>query len=351
MGLNIERNGVVPRYLQIKLFIKQEYGVSYLTVRRAIGELVDEGLLYRRRGRGTFVAERGRISRKTRNVGFVFSERQRHGLADPYFCHVFDGLESECRRHDYALFCSTWPEQLLPMEAEGAGQPPARKVDGIVVGSIGDGDERIVRMSRFVPVVLLHGVLDDPRIPAVIADNTTAAGEATRHLLSLGHRRIAHVTGPLDCLDGRQRLEGYTAALAAAGLPDDPGLIVEGEFEFESGRQAVDRLMSPPAPPTALFCANDTMALGAMQRLREGGLSVPGDVSVMGVDDIGAASQCHPPLTTVSIPKEQIGSTAFSLLRDMIESDRRAAVEPVHVVPVKLIVRQSTGPPNGGPTA
>jgi LacI family transcriptional regulator len=183
----------------------------------------------------------------------------------------------------------------------------------------------------------------DDRIPSVSAGHTSGADQAMRHLLGLGHRRIAAITGPRDWVATEDRRRGYHAALAAAGIMPDPSLEPHADFEIGGGRDAARRLLDLPDPPTAIFAFNDNLAIGAIQAARARGLSVPGDLSVVGFDDVEHATIVTPTLTTVRQPLAEMGRTAVSLLVRLLE---RQAFETLHVeLGTRLVVRESTAPP------
>ena len=186
------------------------------------------------------------------------------------------------------------------------------------------------------------------RIPSVSAANTSGADQAMRHLLELGHRRIAQITGPSGWLATEDRRRGYRAALAAAGILPDPALEVESVPEIEPGKNAAEYLLDLPDPPTAVLAFNDNIAIGAIQAARERGLEVPGDLSVVGFDDVEHATIVTPALTTVRQPLAEMGRTGVSLLMRLLERHR---VETLHVeLATRLVVRDSTAPPRSAAT-
>ncbi len=181
------------------------------------------------------------------------------------------------------------------------------------------------------------------RIPSVSAANTSGADQAMRHLLQLGHRRIAQITGPAGWVATEGRRRGYRAALAAAGILPDPALEVEAIPEFEPGRKAAERLLDLADPPTAILAFNDNIAIGAIQAARARGVRVPEDLSVVGFDDVEYATIVTPALTTVRQPLAEMGRTAVSLLGRLLEDQR---YETLHVeLATRLVVRDSTAPP------
>ena len=183
----------------------------------------------------------------------------------------------------------------------------------------------------------------DDRIPSVSAAHMSGADQAMRHLLALGHRRIAVITGPSAEVATEDRRRGYHAALAAAGILPDPSLEAESNFEIRGGVRAAGSLLDLPNPPTAIFAFNDNLAIGAIQAARARGVRVPEDLSVVGFDDVELATIVTPTLTTVRQPLAEMGRTAVSLLMRLLE---RQAFETLHVeLGTRLVVRESTAPP------
>ena len=164
------------------------------------------------------------------------------------------------------------------------------------------------------------------------------------HLISLGHERIGIVLGPGDSPLTIDRLKGYKLSLKEHKLPFDKRLVVSGDFSLASGRRAVTSLSAVNNPPSAIFCCNDEMAIGAMHRVKADGYRVPEDISIIGFDDIEFASYVDPALTTISQPTEELGKVAFSVLLDLLEG--RTPEQMEFVLPTELIVRDSTGRPS-----
>jgi LacI family transcriptional regulator len=206
--------------------------------------------------------------------------------------------------------------------------------------------------SEELELLLNHGyrfVVIDPllplneRIPAVSAAHTAGADQAMKHLLSLGHTRIAAITGPRAMKATSDRLRGYYAALAAAGIMPDPELEVEGNFEINGGVSGAAQLLDLAEPPTAIFAFNDNMAIGAMQTARARGIGVPDDLSIVGFDDLEEAEIVTPALTTIRQPLAEMGRIAVSLLIRLLDNQR---LEALHVeLGTRLVVRDSTAPP------
>lgn len=196
--------------------------------------------------------------------------------------------------------------------------------------------------EQIPPLVNGNERIDTDEIVQVAVDNVSASQAAIEHLLSLGHRRIAAVTGPDNVPSSNERLQGYTQALAKAGIDFDDKLLVQAEYDVETGMRAANKLLLLKDRPTAVFCFNDDMAIGVMKLLQQQGFNVPADVSVMGFDDIHYAEFVTPSLTTVHQPLEEIGKACInSLIKQLngqeVEAGRR-------FLPFTLKIRDSTGP-------
>ncbi|GAA4426245.1 LacI family DNA-binding transcriptional regulator [Actinokineospora soli] len=179
-------------------------------------------------------------------------------------------------------------------------------------------------------------------VPTIGATNWAGGLSATEHLIRLGHRRIGFIAGRPELWCSRARLDGYRAGLETAGLAFDPSLVVQGEFDYESGFRAGEALFALPEPPTAVFAASDQMALGVYEALRRRGLRVPDDVSVVGFDDLPEARWSSPPLTTVRQPMAEMGRLAVRTLQRLVRGED---IESPRVeLATELVVRDSTAP-------
>jgi LacI family transcriptional regulator len=197
-----------------------------------------------------------------------------------------------------------------------------------------------------VPVVLLGTERCGPGRHAVAIDDRRAAGEMTRHLLALGHRRIGFVTGDPALSASARRLDGYRDALTAAGLAADADLVAPGLFTYRSGLDAADRLLSLSEPPSAIFASNDDMAAAAVATAHRHGLDVPGDLTVTGFDDTALATTVWPELTTVRQPIADMTRRAVDMLARIIRGGAEPGLDaPVAFVDFELVRRQSDAPP------
>jgi LacI family transcriptional regulator, galactose operon repressor len=197
------------------------------------------------------------------------------------------------------------------------------------------------RGYRFVVVDPRTTLADE--IPSVSSDHGQGANQVMEHLLGLGHRKIAAITGPKTWVASAERLNGYYAGLARAGIVQNPDYVAEADFEIEGGIAAAKRLLDLPDRPTAVFAFNDGLALGAVLAARSRGLRVPEDLSVVGYDDTEVAPALMPPLTSVRQPLAEMGRMAVALLLRLLE-DKNANVLSVELA-TKLVVRESTAPP------
>ena len=258
-----------------------------------------------------------------------------------YFSVILDGAGEALYEHDMRMvLCPTHHEHerevtLLERLMHGT-------TDGAILILPEESGEELSALHehgyRFV-IIDPHKSLDE-RVPTVSASHTSGASEAVEHLLSLGHRRIAAVTGPRGWIATEERLRGYRAALAAVGVMPDQRLEVESDFSDRGGFQATEALLELPDPPTAIFAFNDMLAIGAMQAARARGIRIPEDLSVIGFDDTFEASIVTPTLTTVRQPLAEMGRMAVALLVRLLQNQR---IEALHVeLATKLVVREST---------
>jgi LacI family transcriptional regulator len=217
----------------------------------------------------------------------------------------------------------------------------SKRVDGLILSpSRGDhGTLRRLLENARIPVVVVDRDAALPNADVVLYDNEGGSHEATRYLMELGHTRIACVAGPADASSANERVRGVRRAVAEAGLPEQP--VVEADFHFSGGREATARLLDSGVAFSAVFAANDLMAAGAIRELAARGITVPGDVSVMGFDDAPLAEMISPALTTMRQPLQDMAHTAVSMLLSRVTSgDGGAAVRKV--LRTSLVIREST---------
>jgi LacI family transcriptional regulator len=322
--------------------VAREAGVSAMTVSRVINNKDDVSSATR--GRVLEVVDRlgyrpsgiarSLATRRTGTLGLVVPD-----VANPFFADVARGVEHVAYTEGYNVFlCNT--EEDSQREESVLMSLEEKRVDGLVLCSSRlDDDELQPVLDRYPSVVLVNRNLEDNRTSTVVVDDQTGGCLATQHLLNAGHRVVGFLAGPPASRSGRQRLEGYRIALAAAGLPGDPSRVQPCSPKAEGGHHAARQLLAANPRLTALFCYNDLVAVGALQACAELGRRVPDDVAVVGFDDIPLAALVNPPLTTCRVLRYELGAQAVRLLLSQIRGHPGDA-EHVVLRP-ELVVRAS----------
>ena len=272
---------------------------------------------------------------KTHTLGLVLPDS-----ANPFFAEISRSIEDEAFKEGYSVFlCNT--ELDTQRELFYVDVLSKKQVDGIIFVAAGDqADSLDFLVRRNMPVVMIDRYLPNVEVDAVLTDNQLGGYLATRHLLELGHTRIACIAGPSSITPSAERIIGYRRAVQEAGLPYEESLILRGDYHAQSGMDIAHSILKMQPRPTAIFALNDLMALGALRAAAEAGCSVPGDIAVVGYDDLEIARFTNPPLTTVAQPKREIGARAIQLLieRMSLKDSPRSRL----VLPPELIVRRST---------
>lgn len=252
----------------------------------------------------------------------------------PFFLEVFRGVEEAARKIGYSILMGH-TDRDRTREHAFFDQVAARRADGIILVTSSDAPA-IVGRDRLPPIVAALEGIEGRTLPAVRVDHTAAARAATQHLLDLGHRRIAHISGPMSSSMAVHRLEGYQQVI---GADLDTALCVEGDFTVRSGELAMNLLLGRSNPPSAVFAANDEMAIGAVRAAKQAGLRVPEDISIIGFDDQRIAGLYDPPLTTVRVPTAEIGYRAMLLLEKVLSN---TVADQDVVLPTEITVRATT---------
>jgi DNA-binding LacI/PurR family transcriptional regulator len=263
-------------------------------------------------------------------------------IADPFIGEVVSGIEEKANQHGYSVVLANSnadPER----EVSVAHSFHERRVDGILVTASRVGALYLPLLAEMqVPIVLINNQHPDEFVHSVMIDSVTASCEAVRHLIQLGHERIAYVGDQFGFQSDTERFAGYRQALDLAGRSFLPGLVCHGNGKPEGGRDSAEKLLALTNPPTAVFCYNDMTALGVLDVFRSRSIRVPKDISVVGFDDLLIASYTHPPLTTVRQPKRQMGQIAMEMLLGLVSGTDS---ESIIKVQGELIVRESTASP------
>jgi LacI family transcriptional regulator, galactose operon repressor len=278
--------------------------------------------------------------RRSRTLGLLVTD-----IENPYFPEIVRAVEDAAHERGFAvLLCNATDDPRR--ELAYINLLLERRVDGIVVAASRVGARHAALLARApVPVVLVNSEAPGSGLPAITSDNRGGAQLAAEHLIRLGHRRIGHITAPATNAAAAVRLLGVRDGLRRAGINPDLLEVAEGDGRVAGGERAMSELLGRHPAPTAVVCYNDLTAIGAMRAVAGAGLSVPGDVSLVGFDDIDLAQWTDPPLTTIAQPKREMGAWAFARLIASDDGPRpRHRVRTVHL-PTKLIVRSSTARP------
>ena len=270
---------------------------------------------------------------QTRTLALIVSD-----LSNPSFGTMASSAEDYAHRFGYNLTVHNTHDDVT-REANYIQSLTQRWIDGVLYVSAEDELSSQTALEKAgIPSVAIDRIPETYVGPSVTLDNTKAGYIATRYLVELGHHDIAQISGPNRLRVARERIGGFEKALAEEGLR--PAAIEEGNWTCDSGYTAMKHMLNHRAHPTALFAANDRMAIGAMQAIQEAGLRVPDDISVVGLDDIEVAAYQNPPLTTVRQSFVELATLAVRLLLALIQKDQPA--ETQLVIEPELIERQST---------
>jgi DNA-binding LacI/PurR family transcriptional regulator len=318
-----------------------QYGVSSITVRRALRELVAEGLINRRPGLGSFVTSNS----KTFNlllfiVGFYEEDWRKHGHL---FSDLIGGIARVTWERQAVFSVAHVPPELGDVRSYIYSVIHEGVFDGMLLRVAADLEESclVPFLETQFPYVVIKRYDPERIINCVVVDDVKGAFTATEHLINRGHSRIGLVV-PQSIVVGRDRCKGYFEALEARGIDPDPDLVhYTDDFLEESGSRATSQLLALKDRPTAVFAPSDMLAVGAYRAIKDVGLEIPRDVAVVGYDDILAASMLSPPLTTVRTPYYDFGVRSASLLLDIISG----RVKPPKRVQIdqSLVVRESSG--------
>lgn len=274
-------------------------------------------------------------TKRTWMIGIVYSEHLQIGLEHNFFSGILEAFKREVESLGYdVVFISGKDIGYLK-------RCQVRNVDGVFVVT---ADLMDTGLTELFDSKIKCVTTDVPykAIPLVYSDNRQGSILAVDHLTQLGHRRIAHIAGPLTSIAGQERLDGYRVGLAKANIEYNESLVIEApEYDSNSGYVCMKQLLQLPQPPTAVFVMCDLTALGVIHAIHEHGLKVGEDISVVGFDDIELASHIHPALTTVKQNRKAIGRALAQILHRSINNEK---VEERTIIETKLIVRESTTP-------
>jgi LacI family repressor for deo operon, udp, cdd, tsx, nupC, and nupG len=325
-------------------------GVSTATVSRALS---NPKLLSEASREAVFNAVRAtgyRTNQAARNL-----RKQRAGavlvlvpnLGNPFFSQILSGIKEGFEATDYAVLIAD-TARLRPDQKGMAGYFQDSRIDGMIALDGGLSTERLDDVANgdiVDKIVFACEWVDGGVFPSVRSDNVKGAQLAMRHLYDLGHRRIAHITGPEGNVLTNARRDSIIPERQRLGLPVRDGWIIRGDFSLRAGYEAAAKIQAMQDRPSAVFCASDEVALGLVSGLHSFGIRVPDDISVIGFDDIELSAYCLPALTTIRQDRRALGCRAARLLLDRLRPDAPASQGQVDIIDVELVVRDSTAPP------
>ena len=326
--------------------IAKAAGVSRSTVSRVINDEPNVSDAVRERvwrvvkemGYHPHAAARSLAGRRTKTLGIVIPQAVNTVFSDPYFSRVLHGIADAANEQQYHMFLAMVP----PHQEDDFYRRSLRSqmLEGVVIISAFLDDALIPRLHRDnIPFVVIGRHPTIPDVNYVDVDNLHGALMAVEHLMRLGRRRIATITGPMNMVAGVDRLEGYKTALRRNGHVVNEALIAEGDFTEAGGYLAMQQLLAQE--PDAVFAANDLMAVGALRALYEADRRVPEDIAIVGFDDAQVAAYSTPPLTTVRQPIYQLGRTAAELLFRILDGRTQGPLRAI--LPTELVIRASCG--------
>ncbi len=326
--------------------VAREAGVSYSTVSRVLNNYKHVHPETRKKVQNAIVRldyvvnqpARSLASGRSQVIGLLVPD-----VGNTYIGTIMRGIDAEVATAHYDLMLYTthhgYMKESLYVSALTQGLTAGLL---LLVPRNSDAYIESLHQRQFPYVVIDHQGVDDYS-PTVVATNWQGAFDVTEYLLSLGHRRIGHITGDQRLSSGVERLNGYRAALEEHNIPFTPALVVKGGFEQSESYKAANDLLDLPEPPTAIFAASDMSAFGAMDAIRHRGLRLPEDISIVGFDDIPEAAYMHPALTTVRQPLYDMGRLAARMLVKAITAGQLPSERII--VDTELIIRKTCQPP------
>lgn len=279
---------------------------------------------------------RALVSGRSRMLGLIVSE-----ITNPFFPELIQGFEDVAVENGYEILIGSTNYEPDRMQ-RCIRRMVERNAEGVAVMTFGIEQPLLDQLAdRNVPLVFVDLAPSRPGMSVLKVDYHHGIRQGVQHLAALGHRRIAFVSGPVRLHSAQSRLAAFKKALGECGIPVDEKLIVEGDHTMEGGMASAEKLMNDL--PTAIMCSNDMLAIGVLHQLSRSGLRVPGDVSVVGFDDIHMAAMVIPPLTSIQMSRSDLAAAAVSALRGHLEGSPKREYR----IDTRLVVRESTGFPRG----
>ncbi|MCX6993680.1 MAG: GntR family transcriptional regulator [Kiritimatiellaeota bacterium] len=333
------RNGLLPvdGRISSEYELSRKYKISRMSARQALTNLVGRNLLYRVPGKGTFVAA-WKESAQSSIIGLVLNN-----VANPFFAQLTKTIQKKTLESGYdVIFYAT---NNLIEESKAIDMLIKRRVAGaVLIPSQDDGEANLIGklVLEKMPFVYLNRILKKPETDCVIANNSDGLAQAMEYLFSLGHRHIGFVAASPYTSAVSERMDGYNAFMKRRNLSEYASVQISSFPNDKGGYDAGKAMLASRRRPTAIFCANDITAVGVMKSARELKINIPGELSIVGYDDIELAGHLSPALTTISQPLEEMAKQAIDILIKKIGGENNGAKKQV-VLPAKLVIRESCG--------
>ena len=331
--------------------IAKEAGVSHTTVSRALrgSPLISEETTKRiqekahKLGYLPSAAARSLKTNRSQAIGVIVSH-----IDDPYFSEVLRGIEEVAQGSNYSLFMAA-SQHNPEREATIVQAMRQHRVDGVIICSTTFSDQQSQHLSKYgIPIVVVNNQAVEDYRYSIYHDDVDGSRQLTRHLIALGHRKIAYLGNSSSGRTTQDRLTGFHQEMDSAGLPIPDRFVYETpDSDPEKSVLAVDHFLNLPERPTAIVCFNDMTAIGMLKNLRERGVLIPGEISITGFDNIVFSNYTNPPLTTFDQPKRFIGQKAAELILSLLDPIAKLGVpeQKLQILQGKLLIRDSTAPP------
>lgn len=325
--------------------VAKRAGVSPVTVSRVINNTGNVSTATREKvelaieelGYVPSVMARSLRSKRTRTLALIVPD-----ITNPFWTTVARGVEDTAQSRDYSVFLYNTDENPVKQQ-RCLDTVVAQRVDGVIIAPYDSNAQNLAQLrKRNIPTVIIDRRIEGWDVDSVCGDSLSGAKALVEHLIRLGHKRIAVLSGPANTSTTEDRIAGYCMALAEAGIPTDSRLIKRGEYRMTSGEELTHQVLDEGLNPTAIFAANNALAMGVIQALGKRGLLIPQDIALVCFDDLPDVSRFFPFLTVVVQPVYDMGVNAAQLLLSRLDSE--GSLQPRHIVlPTRLIIRHSCG--------
>ncbi len=319
--------------------IAEKLGVSSATVSRALSGRVDSASVETRKAVLEMAEKYGYRKRKIigKSVAFII-DKDLFNLSAQFYSQIISGVEEELVKKKHYFHLAIIERDSFDLSKLNLN---FKDLVGVILVGVYHDDFVLKIKDIGIPMVLVDYFIPTEDLPAVLIDNTDGIMKACKHLADEGHKRVAYISGDDEETSAQERLYGYIRALDLFGFDKDESLVIKNSAgRIDSGFKAMEMILDNTSHPTAVVAYNDIIAIGAMQAIQQRGLSVPKDISIIGFDDIGLASEVLPPLTTMHVPKRTLGTVAVRKLFNLIQGKNNSVTKVL--LPARLIIRKST---------